>query len=67
MGRQSPPLVWREVRRVTLVAVIDNAAGKFLCWVFTPQEDVESYLTCLRQIVREKRNSLGPVRGAALI
>jgi transposase len=37
----------------SLVAVIDDATGKFLCGVFARQEDAQSYLTCLRQIVRE--------------
>jgi transposase len=37
----------------SLMAVIDDATGKLLCGVFAQQEDAQSYLTCLRQIVLE--------------
>ena len=37
----------------SLMAAIDDATGKFLCGVFAEQEDAQSYLTCLRQIVVE--------------
>ena len=37
----------------SLMAAIDDATGKFLCGVFAGQEDAQSYLTCLRQIVLE--------------
>jgi hypothetical protein len=37
----------------SLMAVIDDATGKLLCGVFAKQEDAQSYLTCLRQIVME--------------
>jgi transposase len=35
----------------SLMAAIDDATGKFLCGVFAEQEDAQSYLICLRQIV----------------
>jgi len=35
----------------SLMAAIDDATGRFLCGVFAEQEDAQSYLTCLRQIV----------------
>ena len=35
----------------SLMAAVDDATGKFLCGVFAQQEDAQSYLTCLRQIV----------------
>jgi len=38
----------------TLVAVMDDATGAFLCGVFAEQEDAQSYLVCLKQIVLEK-------------
>jgi len=37
----------------SLMAAIDDATGKFVCGVFAEQEDAQSYLTCLRQIVVE--------------
>jgi Helix-turn-helix domain len=37
----------------SLMAVIDDATGKFLYGVFAQQEDAQSYLICLRQIVVE--------------
>jgi transposase len=37
----------------SLMAAIDDATGKFLCGVFARQEDAQSYLTCLRQLVVE--------------
>ena len=37
----------------SLMAAIDDATGKFLCGVFAGQEDAQSYLICLRQIVLE--------------
>jgi transposase len=37
----------------SLMAVIDDATGKLLCGVFAQQEDAQSYLTCLKQIVME--------------
>lgn len=37
----------------SLMAAIDDATGKFMCGVFAEQEDAQSYLTCLRQIVLE--------------
>jgi hypothetical protein len=35
----------------SLMAVIDDATGKLVCGVFAQQEDAQSYLTCLRDIV----------------
>lgn len=37
----------------SLMAAIDDATGKLLCAVFAKQEDAQSYLTCLKQIVME--------------
>src|SRR5215468_6176538 len=37
-----------------LTAVIDDATGALLHGVFTVEEDAQSYLTCLRQILLEK-------------
>jgi transposase len=37
-----------------LTAVIDDATGTFLQGVFTLEEDAQSYLICLRQILLEK-------------
>jgi transposase len=37
----------------SLMAVIDDATGKLLCGVFARQEDAQSYLLCLKQIVLE--------------
>jgi hypothetical protein len=37
----------------SLMAVIDDATGKLLCGVFAREEDAQSYLTCLRQMVLE--------------
>ena len=37
----------------SLMAAIDDATGKLLCGVFARQEDAQSYLICLRQIVLE--------------
>jgi hypothetical protein len=37
----------------SLMAAVDDATGKFLCGVFARQEDAQSYLTCLRQIIVE--------------
>lgn len=38
----------------TLMAVIDDATGKLLCGVFALEEDAQSYLICLRQMLLEK-------------
>jgi hypothetical protein len=38
----------------SLMAVIDDATGALLYGVFAREEDAQSYLTCLRAIVREK-------------
>lgn len=38
----------------TLMAVIDDATGAFLYGVFSEQEDAQSYLICLKQILMEK-------------
>jgi Helix-turn-helix domain len=35
----------------SLMAVIDDATGKLLCGVFALQEDAQSYLFCLRQML----------------
>ena len=37
-----------------LTAVIDDATGALLHGVFTPEEDAQSYLICLRQILLDK-------------
>jgi transposase len=38
----------------SLMAVIDDATGALLYGVFAREEDAQSYLSCLREIVREK-------------
>ncbi|MFQ5533037.1 MAG: ISNCY family transposase [Candidatus Methylomirabilales bacterium] len=38
----------------TLVAVIDDATGALVYGVFSEQEDAQSYLVCLKQILMEK-------------
>ena len=38
----------------TLMAVIDDATGKLLCGVFALEEDAQSYLICLKQMLLEK-------------
>jgi transposase-like protein len=38
----------------SLMAVIDDATGKFVCGVFALQEDAQSYLICLRQTLLDK-------------
>ena len=38
----------------SLMAVIDDATGALLCGVFALQEDAQSYLICLRQMLLEK-------------
>jgi len=38
----------------SLMAVIDDATGALLCGVFALEEDAQSYLICLRQILLEK-------------
>ena len=38
----------------TLMAVIDDATGALLCGVFALEEDAQSYLICLRQMLLEK-------------
>lgn len=45
-GKQADPL--------NLTAVIDDATGAFLHGVFTHEEDAQSYLICLREILLEK-------------
>src|ERR687891_2073611 len=37
----------------TLMAVIDDATGKLLCGVFALEEDAQSYLICLKQMLLE--------------
>ena len=37
----------------SLMVAIDDATGKLVCGVFARQEDAQSYLTCLKQIVLE--------------
>jgi transposase len=38
----------------TLMAVIDDATGALLCGVFALQEDAQSYLICLKQMLLDK-------------
>lgn len=38
----------------SLMAVIDDATGKLVCGVFAREEDAQSYLICLRQLLLEK-------------
>jgi hypothetical protein len=38
----------------SLMAVIDDATGALLCGVFALEEDAQSYLTCLKQMLLEK-------------
>jgi hypothetical protein len=47
------------------MAAIDDATGKFLYGVFAQQEDAQSYLICLRQIVVENGIPLAPVHGSS--
>jgi hypothetical protein len=44
----------KEQGQLNLTAVIDDATGAFLHGVFTLEEDAQSYLICLRQILIEK-------------
>lgn len=44
----------KEPGEWSLVAVLDDATGALLSGVFAEEEDAQSYLTCLRQIVLEK-------------
>jgi hypothetical protein len=44
----------KEQGQWSLVAVVDDATGALLSGVFALEEDAQSYLTCLRQIVLEK-------------
>ncbi len=37
----------------SLMAVIDDATGKLICGVFAREEDAQSYLICLRQLLLE--------------
>jgi len=43
-----------EVSQSTLVTVIDDATGALLYGVFSEQEDAQSYLVCLKQILMKK-------------
>ncbi|HXG50802.1 MAG TPA: ISNCY family transposase [candidate division Zixibacteria bacterium] len=43
----------KDLGECSLVAVIDDATGKLLYGVFAPQEDAQSYLLCLKQIILE--------------
>ena len=49
------PSSWfgNEAGQWSLMAAIDDATGTLLCGVFARQEDAQSYLICLRQIVLE--------------
>lgn len=49
------PHCWfgKELGQCSLMAVIDDATGKLLCGVFAQQEDAQSYLICLRQVLLE--------------
>lgn len=38
----------------SLMAVVDDATGKLVCGVFAREEDAQSYLICLRQLLLEK-------------
>jgi hypothetical protein len=38
----------------SLMAVIDDATGKLIAGVFAREEDAQSYLICLRQLLKEK-------------
>jgi transposase len=44
----------KEQGEWSLIAVVDDATGALLSGVFALEEDAQSYLTCLRQIVQEK-------------
>jgi transposase len=48
------PWFGKEQGEWSLVAVVDDATGALLSGVFAQEEDAQSYLTCLRQIVLEK-------------
>lgn len=43
-----------KLREWTLMAVIDDATGALVCGVFAAEEDAQSYLICLRQMLLEK-------------
>jgi hypothetical protein len=43
-----------KLAECSLMAVIDDATGKLVCGVFALQEDSQSYLICLRQLLLEK-------------
>ena len=43
-----------EAGEWSLMAVIDDATGRLLCGVFALQEDAQSYLICLRQMLLDK-------------
>ena len=47
-------MVGNQQGQCNLTAVIDDATGALLHGVFTQQEDAQSYLICLRQILLEK-------------
>jgi len=42
------------LREWSLMAVIDDATGKLLCGVFALEEDAQSYLICLKQMLLDK-------------
>jgi hypothetical protein len=44
----------KEQGEWNLMAVVDDATGALLSGVFAEEEDAQSYLTCLRQVVLEK-------------
>ena len=44
----------KEAGQYNLTAVIDDATGALVHGVFTLEEDAQSYLTCLRQILLDK-------------
>ena len=44
----------KEGGQWSLMAVVDDATGALLSGVFAEEEDAQSYLTCLRQVVLEK-------------
>jgi hypothetical protein len=49
----------KETGQCNLTAVIDDATGAFLHGVFTLEEDAQSYLLCLREVLLEKGIPLG--------
>ena len=66
MLRDGSPHRWfgEKFGEWSLMAAIDDATGKLVCGVFARQEDAQSYLICLRQIVLENGIPLAMYMGS---